>query len=106
MGLEKTVTDKGITVNYWMIDEIRYFKLNDVTEIKVRGYVNKNVRDANINDFIDLPEFRHRVRFSGVKTQPQAYDLLKSESEGAGETLSYGKLYGATDILEAGQTKE
>jgi hypothetical protein len=52
MGLEKQVIHKGANVTYWKIGEVRFDYLNNLAYVLVQGYINKDVRDFNVNEYM------------------------------------------------------
>jgi hypothetical protein len=77
MALQKSKTSKGITASYLQIYKQSYDKNSNKTLSRMRTYVDKSARDAGINNFIDIPEFKYVREFDGELTIAQAYEAWK-----------------------------
>jgi len=99
MAKIKSLTSNGVTGEYWHIYKLNYNKDNNETLIRLRCYVDSDTRNSDIEDYLDMNNFKKSMSVSGFKTIAEAYTAL-SESVLDEEDNETNWFYDATDDTE------
>lgn len=75
MALKLKKTIKGIDIEYWVITQIAWGKLDNQTYVVIGGYKDAPTRQEDITNFIQ--ETSQQFRISGYQTIDNCYKLLK-----------------------------
>jgi hypothetical protein len=78
MALQKSLTARGVTGNYWQIANKNYVKDTGKTSALLRCYVSAEVRDTGLENNIAIPEFQKIVEFDGDLTTAEVYTAAKA----------------------------
>ena len=77
MALKKDIDYKGFTVSYWVITNLSWEKSSNKTYVTVKGYKDKPIRDADMNNAIE--DLTKTYDLEGTATIDEAYQRLKTE---------------------------
>lgn len=77
MALKKDITYKGITLSYWVITNMHWEKIPNITSVTVKGYKDKETREANIENSIE--ELTQYYIIEGNLTREEIYYVLKTQ---------------------------
>jgi hypothetical protein len=73
MALQLQRRAKGVEANYWKITKVCYDALNGMTYVTMNLYLDKNVRLANANDWLESITYN----LSGCYSISEAYTKIK-----------------------------
>lgn len=77
MAIIKQKQSKGITAEYWQIYKNDYNKDANITLSRMRCYVNKDTRDAGLNNYLNMPSFMVNRTFDGELSVEETYVAWK-----------------------------
>lgn len=75
MALSKEIIHKGIPFTYWVLGAKEYDKNKNITRYSIRGYMNREVREENIENYI--PDFSKIYESAGDLTTAECYEEAK-----------------------------
>jgi hypothetical protein len=78
MALQKNIQFKEINLSYWAISSLAWNKVTNKTVVSIVGYVNKDARIKDVNNFI--AESQRVYSYEGRLTLVDAYSRLKFEN--------------------------